>query len=333
MKTVFVVRFLLVVSAFFSASAAFAQPFDPPPSSLKVMTWNVEWMFDTYTGDNPSKLAREQSAPSAEYWNYKVSGVADVIATEAPHIVALQEIEGGRVLGNICSQLKKDHQLSYRYAFIQGTDTFTEQDVGFLVRGGLVSYRRHEQSKVMYDSREFYNLSKHLAGEFRWEGMESPLTVMNVHLRATADAEDKRVKQAKLARHWVESQLKRDEDVLVLGDMNSEHFAGNIRGDVAEIVGDSNRPKMVDLLSRLESPATETHVVLDRQFDRIYVSQSLMNDGPGIDWSFRSVKVLVDPVLRGKRDGKEHWDNRLQFLPDELDLSDHFPVVAEFERK
>ena len=46
------------------AAQAYAQPYDPAPSELHVMTWNVEWMFDDELGDNKSDLSREQSAPS-----------------------------------------------------------------------------------------------------------------------------------------------------------------------------------------------------------------------------------------------------------------------------
>ena len=216
---------LALIQLFAICPPAIAQPYDAPPRQLSVMTWNVEWMYDDFKGDNRSKLAKEQSAPSREYWNEKLQGVAAAIAESEAHIVALHEIEGRQTLSAIRNLLKDKHGVSYRYAFIEGTDTFTEQDVGLLFRNGLISYRRQEQSKVMYDSRDYYNLSKHLIGEFRWDGVARPLTVLNVHLRATADAEDKRVKQAKLARKFLEEQIRAGEDVIILGDFNPEHMA------------------------------------------------------------------------------------------------------------
>lgn len=324
---------LLVLAAVGRCPIARAQPFASAPDSLRVMTWNVEWMYDDYKGDNRSKLAKEQSAPSKKYWNAKVGGVAKVLADAQPDIVALQEIEGAQTLREIAAKLNSEHKLAYRFAFIQGADTFTEQDVGFLVRSGLenglVSYRRHEQTKAMYDSREYHNVSKHLVGEFRWEGMERPMNVMTVHLRATADAEEPRVKQAKLARKWLEPNLSRGEDVILLGDLNSEHSAGSIQGDIAAIVGE-NGPKMVDLLEYLDDKSAQTHLVLDKQFDRILVSESLMDDTAGEDWVFDHIEILVDPIIRGKRDSEEHWSERLTMSEDELDLSDHFPVMATF---
>lgn len=330
---------LLFFAFSLQAVALRAQPYDPAPNMLRVMTWNVEWMFDDYQGDNRSDLAREQSSPSKEFWQAKLGGVTEVIASAQPEIVALQEIEGKQTLADIAAELKSKHQLSYRYAFIEGSDSFTEQDVGLLVRGSLVSYRRHEQSKAMFDSEQFYNLSKHLVAEFRWDELDSPLTVMTVHLRATPEAEELRMRQAKLARYWLTPQLQAGEDVILLGDFNSEHSALERQspqapvGDVAAIVGSDANVRMVDLLSHLPNRQQSTHLVLDKQFDRIYASESLLVDGPGQDWVFESIEIMADSVVRGKRDGQDHWSERLTMPIAELDLSDHLPVVAIFRQK
>ncbi|MFK7737371.1 MAG: hypothetical protein AB8B50_15155 [Pirellulaceae bacterium] len=47
----------------------------------------------------------------------------------------------------------------------------------------------------------------------------------------------------------------------------------------------------------------------------------------------KHVRVLDKAVIRGRKDGDEHWDNRL--LPDtgEQDLSDHPPIIAKFRLK
>ncbi len=312
---------------------AVGQQYDEAPAELRVMTWNVEWMFDDYRGDNRSDLAKEQSAPTRDYWNSKLAGVAEVIAAARPGIVALQEIEGDQTLRDIANKIKAESNLSYRYAFIQGTDSFTEQDVGILMRGGLTAYRRHEQSKTMFDSNEYYNLSKHIACEFRWRDVASPLTIMNVHLRARAQAEDLRVRQLRLARVWLESALQDGQDVVLMGDLNTEHLVDDLSGDIAEIAGADGRPRMIDLLTRSAKPTDPTHLILDRQYDRIFVSESLLEDGPGKDWVFDSIEVITEGVIRGTRDGQTHWDERLTLAPEELDLSDHFPVVATFQLK
>lgn len=319
-----------------SWTIAHGQPFDPAPEALRVMSWNVEWMFDDDLQDNDSPLAREQSAPSTEYWNSKLSGVASVIAQAQPDILALQEIEGRQTLSDLVRELKDTHRLSYRYAFIEGNDSFTEQDVGVLYSSGLVAYGRREQSRAMFNSQEFYNLSKHILAEFRWEGVTSPLVVLNVHLRATAEAEGLRVRQTRLISRWLSPNLTAGQDVIVLGDFNAEGPAtpansGAASPELAVLLGAGEPPMMHDLLAQLTTtPPPTTHLILDKQFDRILASHSLMVDEPGTDWSLQSVEVWRQGVIRGAADGAGHWDKRLKLPTDDLDLSDHFPVVAVF---
>lgn len=320
--------------------AAMGQTADQAPPMLVVVTWNVEWMFDHELGDNRSDLAKQQSAPSFEYWKSKVANVAQVIAATKASIVALQEIEGDQTLIAIAAELREKHQLNYRFAFIQGSDRATEQDVGVLFQSGLTQYRRHEQSRAMFDSNQFYNLSKHLVAEFRWNPVDSPLTLMTVHYRATAEAEDLRIRQARLTKTFLGPQLKLNQDVILVGDMNSEHAVDDNSGDLRQLTAAGNEggaadtgPELVDLLRFAPADQRRTHLILDRAYDRIMVSRSMVEDGPGMDWVFKQVSVRGDLVVRGQNDGPQHWDNRLTMPASELDVSDHYPVVAEFELK
>jgi endonuclease/exonuclease/phosphatase family metal-dependent hydrolase len=262
-----------------------------------------------------------------------VSAVAAAIAASQANIFALQEIEGDQTLAAITTELKQKHNLSYRYAFIQGTDRFTEQDVGILYTNGLTQYRRHEQTREMFTSNKFYNLSKHLVAEFHWKTIASPLTLMTVHLRATESAEDFRIRQSRLAMHWLEPQLAQKQDVILLGDINSERPVGDRTGDMQELLGDGLAHPLVDVLAQAAPTQRRTHLILDRAYDRILVSPSMMEDGPGLDWVFKKIEVRGDLCIRGQADGPEHWDQRLTLPPAEFDSSDHFPVIATFELK
>ena len=334
---------LLIVAIFstFPTRSTWAQ--NEPPARLVVATWNVEWMYDDDLSDNRSDLSKEQSAPTKEFWRTKLTSVASALAATGADIIALQEIEGDQTLIAIAAELRQKHNLNYRYAFIPGSDRFTEQDVGLLFRSGLTQYRRHEQSREMFDSNNYYNISKHLVGEFSWKSIASRLTVMTVHMRATAEAEDFRIRQARLARYWLEPQIDKGEDVILLGDFNSEHPVGDNTGDMLELAATANPtangtghgtpPPLVDLLVFAPAAQRKTHLILPRAFDRILVSQSLIDDGPGKDWVFKQLEIRRDLVIRGQQDGQEHWDNRLTMALDELDTSDHFPLVATFELK
>ncbi len=328
-----IVLFIASASIFAPSNHLTAIAQDVPPKQLVVATWNVEWMYDDDKSDNRSELSREQSAPSKAFWQQKLTNVASVIAALKPDIIALQEIEGDQTLIAIAAELRQKHNVNFRHAFITGSDRATEQDVGILFRNGLTQYRRHEQNREMFDSKNYYNLSKHLVGEFSWKSIASPLTLMTVHMRATVEAEELRIKQARLARYWLEPQIARGEDVILLGDLNSEHPVGENSGDMAELAGSGKSPAMVDLLQFAPATQRTTHMILPRAFDRIIVSQSMVDDGPGMDWVFKQMEVRTDLVIRGKRDGEEHWDSRLTMPIEELDVSDHAPVVATFELK
>ena len=332
----YVCGWLLV--AFTSGLMAAEPGLDPAPSKLVVMTWNVEWMFDHDQSDNKSDLAKQQSSPSAEYWQWKVAAVAKAIAACDATIVALQEIEGSQTLNDIAKELREKHGQVFRTAFIQGSDAFTEQDVGILQRSGLMNYRRYEQSKAMFDSKQYYNLSKHLVAEFRWADVASPLTIINMHLRATVESETERTKQGRLARWWMEPQLDAGQDVIFLGDINSEHPVGELGGEMKYFIdgGESpNPPQCVDLLGKAPDNARQTHLILPKQFDRIIVSPSLTTDEPATrDWVFTGIAVRPELATIGAgKDGEAHWDGRFKIPTSELDVSDHAPVVATFELK
>lgn len=326
------VLFLLALAS----SGQMALGFDPAPPKLNVMTWNVEWMFDDNPSDNRSDLAREQSSPSKEYWQWKVSAVANAISKCGASIVALQEIEGDQTLADIAAALRASHNVSYRYVFIQGSDRFTEQDVGLLYRSGLVEYRRHEQSREMFESERYYNLSKHLVGVFQWKNVASPLTVMTAHFRATEEAEALRVRQARLARFWLAPHLDKGGDVILLGDLNTERWVGDESFEMAVLTRgdgtDSKDTPLVDLLKHAAPESRRTHLILDDQFDRILASPSMTVDDPANqDWVFEKIVTRPDLVIRGAgADGKAHWDQRLTMPTLELDVSDHYPVVATF---
>ncbi len=333
-------RYVLTVCLLLSARSLLAADpgYDPAPAKLVVMTWNVEWMFDHDQSDNKSDLSKQQSAPSAEYWKWKVAAVAKAIAASDATIVALQEIEGSQTLTDIANELREKHRQVFRTAFIQGSDSFTEQDVGILQRSGLNNFRRYEQSKTMFDSKQYYNLSKHLVAEFRWSDVPAPLTIINMHLRATAESETERSKQGRLARWWLQPQLDAGQDVIFLGDINSEHPVGELAGEMKYFIDGgepAKPPRCIDLLGSAPENARQTHLILPKQFDRIIVSPSLTVDDPATrDWVFASIAVRPDLAIVGSgKDGDAHWDGRLTMPTSELDVSDHAPVIATFELK
>lgn len=327
-------RFLCLAIAVFSCRPVNA---DTPPEPLTIATWNLEWFFDHELRDNYSDVSKEQSSRSQEEWLWKLNATAAAIAKFKPTILLVQEIEGREVMYALAAVLKDRHSLNYRVAFIEGNDRSTEQDVAILYQSGLVEFSRREQNNEMFRSREYYNLSKHLIGRFEWQigDRTESLTILNVHLRATADAAESRIKQCKLAHEWMRRQIERGENVIIAGDLNVEELAGSIKPDgdgMHWVLGrgtSSSQDDLVDLLEKAPSQNRNTHLILERQFDRILASPAMLkSDGPGI--RFQKIQVLREHNIRGQGADLDHWDTRHTKPHQERDISDHHPVMATF---
>jgi endonuclease/exonuclease/phosphatase family metal-dependent hydrolase len=317
--------------------SAFARA-DQKPQRITIATWNLEWFFDDYTGDNYRNLAREQSAPSREAWQWKRDGVAAAIAKIKPTILALQEVESSRVVYYLTKALKDKHGLEYHIAFIQGYDFGTEQDVAVIYRSGLVEYSRREQSREMWSSQDYYSLSKHLFARFEWgHGDEKEsLLLLTVHLRAFPDAADIRRRQARLARAWLRAAILRGDNVVALGDFNTNDLYGEstAESDMGILYGAGTADKrddLIDLHDRLKPDQRATHLI-GKQFDRILVSKPLLDDAPDKrDLVFRAIANRKDVCVVGEKADEDHWQIYWSIPQAERDLSDHYPLTAEFE--
>lgn len=145
------------------------------PKKITIATWNLEWFFDHITSDNGNGLPQKLSAPSRDEWEWKLQQVTEVVAEMKPTILALQEVEDRDVVWQLCKKLK-EHDLTYRYAFVGGYEFSTEQDVAIIYQSGCVEYSRREQTDEMYASKKFYNLGKHMFARFQWEAATTPRT-------------------------------------------------------------------------------------------------------------------------------------------------------------
>jgi endonuclease/exonuclease/phosphatase family metal-dependent hydrolase len=307
---------------------------DELPRRLTVATWNVEWFFDDFREDNRSDLAKQMAAPSAEEWQWRVEQVAQVVAAIQPTILALQEFEGRDAAYRLCRELEDKHGIHYRIAFIPGFDFGTEQQVVLLYQSGLVEYSRREQTKEMFDSGVYYNIPKHLFARFEWgtNAERESVLVSTVHFKATPESAVVRQKQARLLRYWLEDDLQKSANVISLGDFNAEQDAKQIPpgSEMALLCRPAaNRPQLIDLTAELSADDRLTHLS-GKPYDRILVSQSLVEDDPQRpDFIFSSIRNGREFVIRGEKD-IDHRDQYYQIDQAERDISDHYPLVAEF---
>jgi endonuclease/exonuclease/phosphatase family metal-dependent hydrolase len=333
-------RLALAVPLLASVALSSALAADGIPQRLTVATWNIEWFFDHERGDNYSELAKKLSAPNEAEWQWRLEGVAEAIARMRPDILALQEVENQRVLYQLCTTLKQKHGLDYHDAIVEGRDFYTEQDVAFLWRSGLVEYSRKVPTADEWNDPQLHSIPKHLIGQFEWTRGDQTerLSLINVHLQAFHSKESIRIRQARLLRRWFSEAIRRGENVIVLGDINTEESysatapdreVGILRG----LNTPSTRDDLVDLHKYVPFSKRYTHLI-NRQFDRILVAPALMQDAPGRpNLVFQSVRVRHEVAVRGLQQDEDHWNMYYKIAQDERDLSDHYPVVAVFEMK
>ena len=276
------------------------------PATFRVMTWNLEWFFDDQTGDNFSALAKEQSAPNRGAWNWKRDAVAQAVAAAEPDIAGLQEIENQRVLFYLKQALLRDHDQEYAELFAEGGDYYTEQDVGCLYRPRLDDLQLFPLrrtifglSSAMLASDRYEEVTKHLAVEFevRLGDAVETLTIMNVHLRAGAEANVIRRGQARSVHAWLADKIAAGENVIVLGDFNS--IAAVPAASATEIHAALGKETataeddLVDLHTYLPQNERPTHLQTGRALDRILVSASLLHDDPErVDLTFEKIQRL-----------------------------------------
>ncbi|MEM6978792.1 MAG: endonuclease/exonuclease/phosphatase family protein [Planctomycetota bacterium] len=321
---------------------------EPIESAFSLMTWNLEWFWDDETRDNFSDLSIEQSAPSRNDWNWKRDSVAAAIAHVRPTVVATQEVEGQRTLWYLTRALERNHSLRYDEFLIKGDDHFTEQDVGLLVTepASVMATMRGHMTESMRASDQFGSVSKHLITRMTIPvgDQEETIFVVNVHLRARPEREDLRVKQIKSLNAWIDQLVVPEINgipvhLVVMGDFNTEHPVGNVGADTElglAISRGTSEPDddLVDLHQFIDEANRRTHLLDGRQYDRILVSKSLIEDDPDTaDLVLSSVRVADELAVRGSRDTElEHWDNGYwNHDVNERDVSDHYPVLAHFQ--
>lgn len=315
------------------------------PEKLTIMTWNLEWFYDDQSGDNYSRLAKEKTAATREDWDWKRDAVAKSIQSAKPTILALQEVENRRVLWYLKRALDRDYKVDYDELCDESTDSFTEQDVGLMFRSpvDMLQTGHFGLTRAMKKTQRYFDLSKHIMGVFEVpNGTDNPerLTVMNIHLRSRAEGESLRIRQARLVNHWIADRITAGENVIVLGDTNTEEKGDVTRpeSDLGILCGLETKTKsddLVDLHLKLSPDNRRTHLLPGRQFDRILVSQSLLEDDPNRpDLVFSSIEVLKELCIQGEQDTEdEHWEQYWKRPEADRDLSDHYPVQATFEIK
>lgn len=99
---------------------------------------------------------------------------------------------------------------------------------------------------------------------------------------------------------------------------------------VRGLVTESPEDDLQDANERLAEDKRSIHIT-GRQYDRVFYSRPLGEDDPArSDLVLQDVRVRRDLVVRGEVDA-DHRDSCYKIPHEERDLSDHYPLVVDFE--
>lgn len=199
----------------------------PDKSKLRLIQYNVEWLFIDYysTMNCPGSGCTWVNQTEA---NKHMDYVANVVKKLNPDMINFCEIEGCDELNILKTKLNDNSYIPY---LKKGTDTSTGQNVGMLTRvDPLIDLYRTELkynypipgSKCGYTgSVSSSGVSKHYITEFKFNNYK--VAFVATHLIAIPTDSSRcaqREAQASVLQNIIYSYIKKDYEVIVVGDFN-----------------------------------------------------------------------------------------------------------------
>lgn len=275
------------------------------PGKFLVTTLNCYALFGG--GETHRQLGQPETAP--EFWA-KAQNLANLWPTNAPLVVALQEIGGAREAAYLAQLAAKRYAQPFRPVFAETKDTFTYEAVGALVNLGQGWGIAGTPGRVPELDKD---LSKHLV--LRLTNSSASLAICVVHLKRALGKYGRleQQDQTRALKKWADVQLAKDSqaNVIVLGDFNETRNPGDAEAGLAPLVVPGG--PLRDVFG-LAGGKFRTHAS-GKAYDRILISAALEAGGAG--WKFS--RVFTQPHSHGKGVEKKLF-------------TDHFPVTAEFVR-
>jgi len=304
-------------------------------STLKIMQYNVEWLFVDYykSADCPGHgCTWANSSESNTHLEY----VSKIINEINPDIINLCEVEGCDEL-NLLSEKLNANYIPY---LKKGTDSSTGQNVGMLTQiDPLIDLYRTEDradypiigSKCGYTGAPGNTgVSKHFITEYKL--YDRNVAFISAHLLAYPTDPSRcaqREAQAQVIQNVIYSYYKKDYEIIMLGDLNDYD---------AEILDMNNNDPISQVLDILKG-----NVGINKGlFQLINLAEIIPKEKRFTEWwdvnaDCKPVQqgysmidhILVTPFLREKVKDIYIYQNYSQFCG--TYNSDHYPVIFEFE--
>lgn len=292
-------------------------------SSLVIMTFNAEFMWDGVAPEEGQvNFAWKNSQTEAEE---RMQKIAEIIIRSNPDVVNMVEVENLAALNTLNNKFLQGR--GYKAYLVDGKDNFTGQDVGLLTRIDP------ENNQIRRDDRKGQsgNVSKSVSKNYiaRIQAGDTKLAFIGLHFLAQPNREDRRLDrqaQADAVRMIAVEELTAGFAPVVLGDFND--FDGE--ADVLDLQGSLPISRVLQNIRSMDFILPDDDLVNAAKF----VSQPLrytafwdQNDNNQINapQEFSSIDhILLAATLAGRIESVQmpHDHNPLE-------VSDHFPVVVK----
>lgn len=335
----------------------------PAQSGFRVMSYNVENLFDTR--DDPEKEDNEYLPGGDRHWThgryyYKLQQIAKVISAagewDTPALVGLCEVENDSTLIHLLTRtpLKQQH---YRYCITHGCDR-RGINSALLYQRDKFGYIGHTEYPVRF-SRNKHKQTRNILHVWGQVLTSDTLDVFVCHFPSRyggeKESETDRFDAARTVRRLCDSlfHIRSTTQILIMGDFNDTPADISIQRELnTHLFGikslstpqqkpaypdnDSLPPLMLYNLfgnSRsLNHPGSHKYQGEWSQLDHIIVSSSLVNRDSPMQVIPESIRIFNEPFLltkdktwRGERPRRSFYGFKY-----EGGYSDHLPVIADF---
>ena len=319
-----------------------------------ISSWNAEWLFDgvcdprisPWLNGSTSCVGRANGLNScdAEGAAAHVQRAAEVIARTNADVMNLAEVENCAILGDLISALGSGGT-QYEPHLVQGTDSFTQQQVGLLSRLSPQAPLERSEERAEYPiegstcgetTPKSSGLSKHYFARLALEGLPgeagvATLIVLGMHLKAIPTEPrscNQREAQATIARTLLAQALEETDLVVALGDLND--FDGD---DCCRDANDNMPTSRV--LRMLKDPRGRGVDELKSVAERLPVAERYTDwwdHAPRDDTDNGDEEhSSLDHMLVSTRLFAALETVSIDHTHAPMDVSDHWPIVATFK--
>ena len=295
---------------------------EPPPTyrtfgGVRIAAFNTEFLFDGTGGDGQADFPWKDNPAAARQHRDQVGAVIRALGAD---VVMLVEVENRGVLDSLVAGPLRG--LGYAAYFVQGSDSFTGQDMGLLSKIPVTATGRTDERAPVGGGDDTYGVSKNLWARLTIAGV--PTTLIGVHLLAMPDntqRKPQREAQAEVIRRLAAAELAAGRAVVVMGDLNDfDEATPDVKGSqpITDVLATIKRagPAANDDLRNVLAEVPQARRFTNF-WDRNRNGQFDTGEFSAID------HVLLSPALYGKLaevSFVHSHDPRL--------VSDHFPIVV-----